>query len=334
MISRRGVARLGALLLAGALAPYLAGCGGYTETLRNDTWTFDGRSWTQQHVSLSPPARRDASMAYHAATGTILLFGGIPVPAGGGHPVLADTWTWNGSAWAERNVTTGPSGRTDASMAGDPVHQTVVLFGGNDGNTELDDTWIWNGSAWSRLTPANRPSARAGAAMAYDERHGVVVLFGGATYTGDRFSPTDDTWLWDGANWNRMTPPSSPSARIGATMTYDPGSRSVILFGGATVSGGPQPSLHDTWSWDGEGWTELQPSISPPGRSHTFTASIADGLLLFSGGADNGGILSDTWIWDGANWAELHVPSSPPGRWGHTMAFDSGRRTLVLFGGQ
>ena len=320
---------LGAILSAGALAASLAGCNVYREPLRNDTWTFDGRSWTEQQVSLRPPARRDASMAYHAATGTILLLGGIP-EFGAGHPVLGDTWTWTGSAWSEPHVTAGPSGRTGAGIAGDSAHQTVVLFGGNDGKTELGDTWTWSGSAWSQLTPTVSPSARAGAAMAYDERHGVVVLFGGATYAGNQYSPRNDTWLWDGATWKRMPSPSSPPARMAATMAFDPVSGSVILFGGVMGSGRPQPDFQDTWGWDGVSWTELRPSASPPGRA-TATASLDDGVLLF-GGANQSGILADTWKWDGTTWAELHL-QSPPGRLGHGMAFDAGRRTLVLYGG-
>jgi hypothetical protein len=44
--------------------------------LLGDTWTWDGSTWTQQHPVPSPSARTDASMAYDAATGTVVLFGG------------------------------------------------------------------------------------------------------------------------------------------------------------------------------------------------------------------------------------------------------------------
>lgn len=46
-------------------------------------------AWTQQVPAASPPARLDASMAYDAATGTVMLFGGA-----GRHGNLGDTWTW------------------------------------------------------------------------------------------------------------------------------------------------------------------------------------------------------------------------------------------------
>jgi hypothetical protein len=44
------------------------------------------------HAERAQPARAYASMAYDAATGSTVLFGGA-----GGHTVLNDTWTWGGS---------------------------------------------------------------------------------------------------------------------------------------------------------------------------------------------------------------------------------------------
>ena len=52
----------------------------------DDTWTWDGTTWTQQHPATSPSARTFASMAYDPATSTAVLFGG--------KGTLADTWTW------------------------------------------------------------------------------------------------------------------------------------------------------------------------------------------------------------------------------------------------
>jgi hypothetical protein len=56
-----------------------------------DTWTWDGSTWAKQHPATSPPTRYSASMAYHAATGTVVLFGGVDSDATG---VTEDTWTW------------------------------------------------------------------------------------------------------------------------------------------------------------------------------------------------------------------------------------------------
>jgi hypothetical protein len=46
-------------------------------------------TWTRQAPAVHPSARQGAVMAYDAATGTAVLFGGNRA----GH-LLGDTWTW------------------------------------------------------------------------------------------------------------------------------------------------------------------------------------------------------------------------------------------------
>src|SRR5487761_1483689 len=60
-------------------------------------------TWTQQAPATSPPARYGASMAYDAATSTVVLFGGSGSGTGGqGSTILGDTWTWDGSTWTKQ----------------------------------------------------------------------------------------------------------------------------------------------------------------------------------------------------------------------------------------
>jgi hypothetical protein len=47
-----------------------------------------GLTWTKQAPAASPPAGESAVMAYDAATGTVVMFGGFD------GNFLADTWTW------------------------------------------------------------------------------------------------------------------------------------------------------------------------------------------------------------------------------------------------
>jgi len=42
----------------------------------NNTWTWNGTTWTQLFPAASPPARSDASMVYDPAEGNVVLFGG------------------------------------------------------------------------------------------------------------------------------------------------------------------------------------------------------------------------------------------------------------------
>src|SRR5689334_6258159 len=81
-------------------------------------------NWTKQHPAASPLARWGASMAYDAATGNVVLFGG----SRGSGNVLRDTWVWNGATWAKRAPATSPPALFDAAMAYDAATGNVVLF--------------------------------------------------------------------------------------------------------------------------------------------------------------------------------------------------------------
>ena len=77
-------------------------------------------------------------MAYDAATGTVVLFGGT-----GRRGPQSDTWTWDGSTWAKQAPASHPAGRYDAESAYDTATGNVVLFGGLANNGVLGDTWTW-----------------------------------------------------------------------------------------------------------------------------------------------------------------------------------------------
>jgi hypothetical protein len=98
-----------------------------------------GRYLDAADPAASPSARDLAVMAYDAATGTAVLFGGY------GRGVLGDTWTWNGTTWAKQAPAAHPTARVDAAMAYDAATSTTVLFGGigNSPGSWLGDTWTW-----------------------------------------------------------------------------------------------------------------------------------------------------------------------------------------------
>lgn len=62
-----------------------------------DTWEWNGTTWARRETASAPPARIAAAMAYDAARGVTVLFGG----AGDSGP-LGDTWEWDGRAWTRR----------------------------------------------------------------------------------------------------------------------------------------------------------------------------------------------------------------------------------------
>jgi hypothetical protein len=81
-------------------------CGGL-----QDTWNWDGTTWTELSPTTSPPPRADAVAG--TVAGQVVLFGGLDSVANPG--LLGDTWTWDGSTWNQENVS-GPSPREGAVM--------------------------------------------------------------------------------------------------------------------------------------------------------------------------------------------------------------------------
>jgi len=185
-------------------------------------------------------------MAYDAATGTVVLFGGE-----GRLGTLGDTCTWNGTTWTKQTPATSPSARSSATMAYDAATGTVVLF---SGQFKLDDTWTWDGTTWTEQHPATSPPGRYLAYMAYDAATGTVVLYGGAARGTGNLCYLGRTWTWDGTTWTAQTPAVHPSARAEGAMVYDAATGTVVLFGGSgyattRCSGSRAVLFEQTWTW-------------------------------------------------------------------------------------
>ena len=288
-----------------------------------------------------------ATMAYDAATGTVLLV--IP-DALAGQPYLSETWSWNGSNWTQLQPATSPPPIEDAVMAYDAANQTVVLFGGfvsqgpgfPQGETWSNQTWVWDGSNWTPMNPAASPPARAGAAMAYDPANQGLLLFGGcALQFPSAMAPLchgsfSDTWVWNGSNWTQLHPAASPPAANGAAMAYDAGSGQMVLMGGADTSW--SPIFNQTWVWNGTNWAQMQTATNPPEcTSPTLAYDSALGQVVMSSG-DPGSCMTvpgiiGTWGWNGTNWSQLATSGllSSVLEEGAVMAYDANSQSLVGF---
>jgi hypothetical protein len=282
--------------------------------------------WTNQAPAAHPTARFDTSMAYDAATSTVVLFGGRD----SSNAIVGDTWTWDGTTWTKQHPATSPPARIDGAMAYDAATGTVVLFGGFNGRNDLADTWTWDGTTWTKQAPATSPPPRGHASMAYDAATGTVVLFG-----GEYSSTLADTWTWDGTTWTKQHPATSPPARIDAAMAYDAATSTVVLFGGDNSHGA---NLADTWTWDGTTWTQQAPATSPRAREMAYMAyDAATGTAVLFGGFSPSvrcdGLLGDTWTWDGTTWTQQVPATRPSVRADGAMAYDAATGTAVLFGG-
>jgi hypothetical protein len=288
-------------------------------------------AWTQRMVA-GPSPRYNHAMAYDAARGVTVLFGGYRETS---PRYNGETWEWDGTAWTQR-IVSGPLERYGHSMAYDSARGVTVLFGGLTSQWMSDETWEWDGATWTQRTVTG-PSPRELHAMAYDSAHGVTVLFGGYTFTpGETYN--GETWEWNGAGGGTWTQRlvSGPSPRVGAVMTYDAARGVTVLYGGVARSagGGSSPS-DETWEWNGTAWTQRVDGPSPRSGRMAYDAArhvtvLFGGYVHVSGGPAY--YSGETWEWDGTAWTQRMV-SGPSPRGGHAMTFDASRGATVLFGG-
>jgi len=171
----------------------------------NNTYVWSGSGWSELLPAQSPSPRGYATMAYDAALGKLVLFGGENSTS-----VLGDMWTWDGSNWSQINPINPPTPRMAAGMAYDDAAGKLVLFGGSTNNPTLDtgvlgDTWTWDQTSWSSspYSPAN-----------------VVATPGNGTATVTWSPPTNN----------------GGSPITGYTVTANPGGASVTVSAPATTA--------------------------------------------------------------------------------------------------
>ncbi len=206
----------------------------------------------------------------------------------------------------------------------------------DDGNTTSGDGCSADckleAPRWIQASPAHAPPERGQHGMAYDATRGVVVLFGGTDNQGQ--DQLGDTWEYDGLDWTQVTPTTSPPARFGHAMAYDASRGRVVLFGGASTSGGNTTFLADTWDYDGTTWTEISPTPSPAASAgHRLVYDTTRERIVYVGSDFMGSAVTATWDYDGTTWTDTTTQDHPLGRGVPAAVYDGARDRLVLFGG-
>jgi hypothetical protein len=293
-------------------------------------------SWKRQQLAPPFPNRDSQSMAYDAATHTVVMFGGYVSGGLCGGSAGNDTWTWDGTTWTQLQPASPPPARTNAAMAYDAATGKVILFGGAGGlGQTFSDTWSWDGTNWTKLSPKNVPAGRGGASMVYDSALSELIMFGGASNSG----LLSDTWAWTGTNWSQQRG-AGPSGRWGSQMAYDSAHNKVVLFGGGLISTCPPTMNGDTWTWSGS-WALQHPTTSPSPREAGGMAydSFIGQAILFGGEFVSSSCgpttyYNDTWDWNGSNWVAQTSPSmAPTARSRAGFAYDSATSTIVVTAG-
>ncbi len=255
--------------------------------LDDDTWTFDGATWTKHFTPVIPDSANPV-IAYDPASKQLVVHSDD------------GTWTWNGALWTVQHPVHVPSLYLPC-MATDTALGELVLFGGYDANGPGDmtpQTWTWRDGDWVQLSPVVSGPA-SGGELTYDGAHQDLVLVTALGNAGEFIGANEgDTWTFDGTTWTQRESPNNTTGPVDfSTITYDPAYGQVMTYGGITIADNSEAVHTDPWSWDGSTWQPV--TLSPAPGPRVFAASAYDGatgqLVLF-GGASTTAALDDTWV--------------------------------------
>lgn len=201
----------------------------------DETWEFDGVNWTQNLTATTTPGGLGIYGACFDSTRNVMvLYGGS---ADSFFPIAsAAHWEYDGTNWTQVSAAATPGPLERPAMCYHAGAGVTVMFGGIDPQTGgVDTTWLYDGVTWQAAGVAGaRPVERTGCKMAYDSVREVCVLSGGMNpMTGQ---PIVDTWelAFDAGTttWTWTQVPTSTTPHRDGAMTFLPGIRQVVEFGG------------------------------------------------------------------------------------------------------
>jgi len=171
------------------------------DTYSDETWVFNGASWTLKDPSLRPPARADHAMAFDGVANLTVVYGGTALAGD-----LGDVWRYDlntggpQGSWSQcAEGPVGPGARHGHEMVFDPTSGRITMLGGLEAggpSSAIGDTWHLSGCNWTEniCLYVAAPPTRRHFGMAYDTSCLQVIVFGGR-----RNIPVDpellrDTW--------------------------------------------------------------------------------------------------------------------------------------------
>ncbi len=266
-----------------------------------------------------------------------------------------------------------PAPRANFINAGfDPSTDRLIVFDGQNNGGNLNDVWVLSNADavgvmphWVSLTPTpdpvyGSPDGRNAASVVYDPASNRLIVFDGCL--GNCLPIANDLWVLTNANdsggtpaWIRLLPAgSAPGARESMASVYDPGSNTMIVFGGQNGCCGNQITYNDVWTLqhaNGLGgtptWVQLFPSGGPPEGQTALSAvyDAANNKMIVFGGLPYQAqtYRNGVWVLSHANgqggtpvWTNIvaeGAPGSPSPRAGHSAVYDSAANRMIVFGG-
>jgi hypothetical protein len=247
-----------------------------------------------------PPAMANARFAFDTRRNELVLVGRPAVGRSLGAPEM---WAFDGDAFTQlctdaACATTMPDSLINMGLAFDAARQVLVAHGGDLGAA----TWEFNGARWTAVcggavTSCVAPGGSGG--LVYDDGGARVLWFDGASVVA-----------WDGLAWTPLCTDdaciaTAPPPRSNTTAAWDRRRQKLVTFGGDAPGGSGCSFGSQTFPRDGV--PDDAARATPPS--------------------------AETWEFDGSVWNQQVTPSSPPSRSLHQMAWDEGKGTILVVGG-
>lgn len=184
----------------------------------NETFEYDGASWTQRFPANAPTPRHNHAMAYDSDRGVTVLYGGFDSSLGGDS---GETWEWDGIDWTLVASSGPPASSAAALVYSTAAQRSILVPGGAPADLPAVRTWSWDGANWLLLGSSDEMQNRSGFAAAYDSDRNTVVLFGGVAFEGEDIVAKRDTWELPSSPPPTISQqPSDVAAPVGGTAHF------------------------------------------------------------------------------------------------------------------
>jgi len=290
----------------------------------NDTWVYADRDWTQIDTPNSPPARILPGAAFDPVRDRLVVFGGTHVSADGKTVTpFHDTWEFDGTTWTQIGGD-GPA-VSKPILAYDVARGQVIMLGLDDKLATQMYTYDSGAGSWTKAAPATLPPCVNEGALTWQSSNETVLYSGGVCSDS---AASDDTYEWDGTNWNKVDVVTPATRLFGAALAFDESRRIGVMFGGTPVVGTP---VADTWLYSSKAWITINDPTRPDPRSlMSFTTDPINNTVWMYGGTDGVTARSDFWQYHDGAWSEVSAEGTPLTCVTPLSVYDTDRQKLVL----
>jgi len=286
------------------------------------------QGWVDRTGPNGPAPRAGHAMCYDLVRGYVLMVGQYPAPGGNG--TIAETWSWNGTAWTLRGsaphaMTHTPSGPYDFpsvyALAVHAITNEVLLAVDSStvGTFAPAVVYRWDGAVWTQVASGLTPTTATSLGFACDPTRNQTVLFSG--------SMPSEVMVYDGVTWS-VRPVTTPPA-------YGYGGQTVAMAFDPTIGRIALATSGMQWDWNGFGWNQRTLAAPSPQLAAAFATDARRNRICawgyaFAGGVPLGG---PSWLYGNAVATPLAFAMVPSQRFTTAMAYDPERDVHVLFGG-